>query len=55
MLEGEKDEEKHRRKEDVGGLVGAYKNVLEQIPELWEDELYTEEYDLSTFIKNLNK
>jgi TATA-binding protein-associated factor len=55
VLEDNKDDEKTQKKEDVGGLVGAYKNVLEQIPELWEDELYTEEYDLSTFIKNLNK
>lgn len=41
--------------EDVGGIVGAYKNVLEALPELWEDKLYEEEYDLSTFIKNLAK
>lgn len=44
-----------QRSEDVGGIVGAYRNVLDALPELWEDKLYEDEYDLSTFIRNLAK
>ena len=36
-------------------MVGAYKSVLENMPELWEDKLYEEEYDLTGFIRNLGK
>jgi TATA-binding protein-associated factor len=54
VLEDPKNDKKHER-EDVGSIVGAYKNVLENLPELWEEKLYEEEYDLSTFIKNLAK
>lgn len=54
VLEDGKDGAEKPR-EDVGGIVGAYKNVLENLPELWEDKLYEEEYDLSNFIKNLGK
>lgn len=50
-----KEDERAHKREDVGGIVGAYKNVLENMPELWEDKLYEEEYDLSSFIKNLAK
>jgi TATA-binding protein-associated factor len=44
-----------QKSEDVGGIVGAYRNVLDALPELWEDKLYEDEYDLSTFIRNLAK
>lgn len=54
VLQDQKND-RHEKKEDVGSIVGAYKNVLENLPELWEDKLYEEEYDLSTFIKNLGK
>jgi TATA-binding protein-associated factor len=54
-LEDNKDDKKQKNKEDLGSIVGAYKNVLENMPELWEDKLYEEEYDLSNFIKNLGK
>lgn len=54
VLQDQKND-RQEKKEDVGSIVGAYKNVLENLPELWEDKLYEEEYDLSTFIKNLGK
>lgn len=34
---------------------GSMKNVIENLPELWEDQQYEEEYDLSQFIQNLKK
>lgn len=55
VLEDPKNDRRQEKKEDVGSIVGAYKNVLENLPELWEEKLYEEEYDLSTFIKNLAK
>ncbi|CAL8122887.1 unnamed protein product [Orchesella dallaii] len=55
VLEDPKGDKRYEKKEDVGSIVGAYKNVLENLPELWEEKLYEEEYDLSTFIKNLGK
>ncbi|XP_075232109.1 TATA-binding protein-associated factor 172-like isoform X2 [Lycorma delicatula] len=30
------------------------KTVLETLPDLWEENCYEEEYDISTFVKNLN-
>jgi len=47
--------EQGKKKEDVDGIVGGYKSFIENIPDLWEDKAYDEEYDLSTFIKNLGK
>ena len=34
---------------------GGVKAVLESLPELWEEDQYTEEYNMDTFIKNLHK
>lgn len=31
------------------------KSVLDTLPDLWDDKQYEEEYDMSTFIKGLNK
>lgn len=36
------------------GPSGA-KSVLETLPDLWDDKQYEEEYDMSNFIKGLNK
>ncbi|XP_063696221.1 TATA-binding protein-associated factor 172 [Culicoides brevitarsis] len=33
----------------------SVKHMMENLPELWEDQQYQEEYDLSSFIKTLNK
>lgn len=33
----------------------SVKQMMENLPELWEDQQYQEEYDLSSFIKTLNK
>lgn len=35
------------------GEPGA--SALETLPDLWDDTQYEEEYDMSTFIKGLNK
>lgn len=35
------------------GEGGGLKKVLEKLPELWDDQQYSEEYDLSGFIKSL--
>lgn len=40
----------------MGGAKGegvGLKKVLEGLPELWDDQQYSEEYDLSGFIKSL--
>jgi len=37
------------------GEKGGVKAVLESLPELWEEDQYTEEYNMDTFIKNLHK
>ena len=39
------------------GLSGAPggKSVLETLPDLWDDKQYEEEYDMTNFIKGLNK
>lgn len=31
------------------------KSVLETLPDLWDDKQYEEEYDMTNFIKGLNK
>lgn len=31
------------------------KSVLEALPDLWDDKQYEEEYDMTNFIKGLNK
>lgn len=33
----------------------SVKQMMENLPELWEDQQYQEEYDLSSFIKTLKK
>jgi len=50
-----KEKEGKKREEDVGGIVSGYRNQIENIPDLWDDKAYDEDYDLSTFIKNLAK
>ncbi|XP_063229477.1 TATA-binding protein-associated factor 172 [Bacillus rossius redtenbacheri] len=38
---------------DLSGI--SMKTVLETLPELWEDRQYEEEYDLSSFVRNLRQ
>lgn len=41
---------------DANGANGStMKNVLENLPELWDDNQYHEEYDLSQFLEGLKK
>mgnify|MGYP001321483501 CR=1 FL=1 len=35
----------------IGG--GGVKSVLDNLPELWNEEQYSEEYNMDSFIKNL--
>ena len=36
-----------------GGGGGGVQSVLDNLPELWNEEQYTEEYNMDSFIKNL--
>lgn len=38
------------KKEEGQGM----RSVLENLPELWSDDQYKNEYDLSTFVKSLS-
>ncbi|XP_055603145.1 TATA-binding protein-associated factor 172-like [Uranotaenia lowii] len=40
---------------DSNGSNSTFKNVLENLPELWDDKQYHEEYDLSQFLEGLKK
>lgn len=33
----------------------SMKTILETLPDLWEDRCYEEEYDLTSFVKNLRQ
>lgn len=39
------------------GPTGAQcsKSLIENLPDLWDDKLYEEEYDMTNFIKSLKK
>ena len=39
--------------ESRGGGGGGVQSVLDNLPELWNEEQYTEEYNMDSFIKNL--
>lgn len=41
--------------DSTGREGGGLKKVLESLPELWDDQQYADEYDLSGFIKSLEK
>jgi len=49
----QKKAKESQKVDDAGAVVGAYRSVLEALPELWDDALYDAEYDLSSFIKTL--
>ena len=38
-----------------GGSDNGIKSVLDNLPELWEEDQYSEEYNMDTFISNMNK
>lgn len=51
-------EEPKQQRAGAGGSAGGsggMKNVIENLPELWEDQQYEEEYDLTQFIQSLKK
>lgn len=37
------------------GGAGPSQSALEALPDLWDDRQYEEEYDMTNFIKGLNK
>ena len=39
--------------EATSGGGGGVKSVLDNLPELWNEEQYSEEYNMDSFIKNL--
>ena len=39
--------------ESTSGGGGSAKSVLDNLPELWNEEQYSEEYNMESFIKNL--
>jgi TATA-binding protein-associated factor len=47
---------KQARQQDGGASTsGSVKNILENLPELWTNDQYDEEYDLNMFLEGLNK
>lgn len=50
------DQEKNDKKSNENSNSStSMKQVLETLPDLWEDRQYEEEYDLTQFVKNLKK
>lgn len=51
------EEEKQQRSGASGSSAGggSMRNVIENLPDLWEDQQYEEEYDLTQFIQGLKK
>ena len=43
------------RREDPSNADSGIKAVLDNLPELWEEEQYSEEYNMDTFISNMKK
>lgn len=41
--------------EGASGLPAGFRMALESLPELWTEENYENEYNLDSFISNLNQ
>lgn len=50
LSENEKDNKKSQSKS-----AGSMKSMLENLPELWDDNQYAEEFDMTQFIEGLKK
>lgn len=50
LSENEKDSRKQQAKSG-----GSVKSILENLPELWDDNQYAEEFDMNQFIEGLKK
>lgn len=50
LSENEKDNRKQQAK-----TSGSVKSMLENLPELWDDNQYAEEFDMNQFIEGLKK
>lgn len=46
------EDENNKKPQNKSGNP-SMKNVLENLPELWDNQSYEEEYDISTFIKSM--
>lgn len=50
LSENDKDNKKTQSKSG-----GSMKNILQSLPELWDPNQYTEEFDMTQFIEKMNK
>lgn len=55
LFDSSADKNKNSKGESGDSGSATMKNVLENLPDLWEDNQYEEEYDLTQFLQGLKK
>lgn len=55
LSEQQKQQQEQARGSGATASNTSVKQMMENLPDLWEDQQYQEEYDLSSFIKTLKK
>lgn len=55
LFDSSADKNKNSKAESGDSGSATMKNVLENLPDLWEDNQYEEEYDLTQFLQGLKK
>lgn len=55
LSEQQKQQQEQARGSSATASNTSVKQMMENLPDLWEDQQYQEEYDLSSFIKTLKK
>lgn len=55
LFDSSADKNKNSKNESSDSGSATMKNVLENLPDLWEDNQYEEEYDLTLFLQGLKK
>lgn len=55
LFDSSADKNKNSKGESTDSGSATMKNVLENLPDLWEDNQYEEEYDLTLFLQGLKK
>lgn len=55
LFDSSGDKNKNSKAESGDSGSATMKNVLENLPDLWEDNQYEEEYDLTQFLQGLKK
>lgn len=48
-------EQNDEGKKSVAKSGGAVKNMLENLPELWDDQQYAEEFDVESFLSKMKQ